>query len=142
MADPRLGIDYTELQAEYAPAIIDNSTITYDATQNQGSAQAGLAVTLSGDGTIALCADGDPVYGVLNQVEFDGKARVQTEGYVQVPGGTSALLTPKLKFVGALGASSAKGYIRAIAVATLADVAAGRGRIVDHSVTTAVWVQL
>jgi len=142
MADPRLIIDYTELQAEYAPAIIDNSTITYDSTQLHGSAQIGLAVTLSGDGTVALCADADPVYGVLSEVEYDGKCRVQIEGYAQLPGGASATLTPKLKFVGALGASSAKGYIRAIAPATLADVAAGRGRIVDHSVTTAVWVQL
>lgn len=142
MADPRTVLDYTELQAEYAPAIIDGSTITYDPTKIGGSASVGLAVTLSSDGTVALCADGDPVYGVLTEVEYDSKCTVQVEGYVQLPGGASALLTPKLKFVGALGASSAKGYIRAIAVATLADVAAGRGMIVDHSVTTAVWVRL
>lgn len=142
MADPRTSVDHSEAQAEYAPAIIDNSSIVYDSTKANGSAQVGLAVKLSSDDTIALVVDGDPIYGILDLVEYDGKASVQIEGYGVLPGGLSATLTANLKFVGALGASSAHGYVRAIAPATLADVAAGRGRIVNASVATAVVVQL
>lgn len=141
MADPRLGISYEEVHADYAPAIADGTTILYDSTKVGGSSQVGFAVTLSGNGTIALAADADPIYGVLTLVDFDLKCTVQVEGYMQLPGGTGALLTPGLKVVGAL-LVAAKGYVRGIAIATLADVAKGRGEIVDSSVTTAVWVRL
>lgn len=142
MADNRLSIDHSEQFADYVTAIYDNSTILYDKTKAGGSSQVGLAVSLSAADTIQLTADGDPIYGVLVSVEWDGKCTVQVGGFAQVAGGLSALLTNGLKVVGALGASSARGYVRAIAVATLADVAAGRGRIVNSTTATAVWIQL
>jgi hypothetical protein len=61
MADPRNTIDWEGLGKEAEPFIIDASTITYDATQVLGSAQVGLAVTLSAAKTVALTADGDAV---------------------------------------------------------------------------------
>lgn len=142
MADNRTSVELSEVLAEYVPAIIDNSTIVYDKTIADGSAQVGLAVTLSGDNTVALCADADPVYGLLSMVEYDGKCSVQIEGYATFPGGLAATLTDGLKIVGALGASSARGYIRGINNATIADVAKGRGRIVNSGTATAVVVQL
>ena len=91
---------------------IDDSTITYDATKAGGSAQVGLAVALSADDTVALCADGDAVLGKLILVESDDKCNVMTEGTMTLPGGNGATLTLGATIVGALGAASAKGYIR------------------------------
>lgn len=144
MADNRLIIDHSERLAQYAPGIIDNSTIVYDGTQINGAAATsiGHAVTLTAANTVALCADADHIYGVLTEVEWDGKCTIQIQGYVQLPGGVSALLTSGLAIVGALGAASAKGFVRGVVIATLADVAKGRGEIVDPTTTTAVWVRL
>lgn len=143
MADPRDKTDFTNIGYRGVTKTIDNSTIVYDATKINGSASAGLAVKLSAAGAIvALVQDGDPVDGVLVSVEDDNFCTVQVEGFATLPGGASATITQNLKFVGALGASSARGYIRAIAPATLADVAAGRGRIVDPTTSTAVVVEL
>lgn len=142
MADNRTVIDHSERLAQYAPGIVDNSTIVYDSTLIGGSAGVGKAVVLTAANTVALAADADHIYGVLTQVEWDGKCTIQVQGYVQLPGGTAALLTTGLAVVGALGAASAKGFVRGVAIATLADVAKGRGEIVDATTTTAVWVRL
>jgi len=67
---------------------------------------------------------------------------VITHGNVELPAGTSAVLTPGNPIVGALLAS-AEGYIdSAAATATAASAQAARGRIIDASVTTAVVVDL
>ena len=129
MADPRNAISFEGLDNEVATFLIDNSTIVYDATKLNGSAQVGLAVTLSADGTVALCADGDAVIGKLQSVESDNKAAVSST-------------TRGLKISGALGAASAKGYIREVASATAAEINKGTGQIIDASVSTAVWVRL
>ncbi len=121
---------------------IDNSTITYDATKAGGSAQVGLAVTLSADDTVALTADGNGVLGKLILVESDGKCNVMTEGTMTLPGGDSATLTLMGKIVGALGAASAKGYIRSAASGTAAELVLARGRIENNDTTTAVVVTL
>lgn len=121
---------------------IDASTITYDASKAGGSSQAGLAVTLSGDDTVALCADGDAVLGKLILVEGDNKCNVMTEGTMTLPGGASATLTLMGTIVGALGASSAKGYIRSAASGTAAELVKARGRIENNDTTTAVVVTL
>src|SRR6185295_18166128 len=101
-----------------------------------------LTVTLSTHKTIALTADGNAVEGKLVKVEADGKATVQVGGFMSLPGGASATLTPGTAIVGALGAASAKGYVRSAASGTAAELIKCRSRIVDASDTTAVVVAL
>ncbi len=127
---------------EYHTYKIDAATITYDATKSGGSAQVGLAVTFSADDTVALCADGDAVQGKLILVEGDNKANVMTKGTMTLPGGASATLTLGAKIVGALGAASAKGYIRSAASGTAAELVKARGQIENNDTTTAVVVSL
>jgi len=121
---------------------IDNSTITYDASKAGGSAQVGLAVTFSADKTVALAADGEAVIGKLILVESDDKANVMTHGTMTLPGGNGATLTLGATIVGALNASSAKGYIRSTASGTAAELVKGRGYIEDNDTATAVVVTL
>lgn len=142
MPDPRLTTQYDEIQAESVTAKIDGTSITYDATQVNNSAGAGLAVTLTADSTVGLTQDANAVYGKLIMVEWDGYCAVQVEGYMKLPAGSAATVTPGTKIVGALGAASAKGFIRSVAAATLAEVAVAHGLIVDHSDTTNVVVRM
>jgi hypothetical protein len=149
MANPRATIDFEGLNGQYATYTIDNSTITYDVTKANGSAQVGLAVTLSGNGTVALADIGNPVEGKLISVEADNRCTVQYAGFMKLPGGASATLTVGTKIVGAQGAASAKGYIKtatasgaAYAEAAADDTQAARGTIIDPSTTTAVVVRL
>ncbi len=121
---------------------IDASTIIYDATKEGGSAFIGKAVTLSGNDTVALVGDGEKVEGMLLKVESDGVAAVVTEGVVELPGGTGAVLTRGKKIVGDLGPSSAKGYIQEVAVATAAQLGVARGSIRNTADTAAVVVKL
>ena len=144
MADPRNAVDFTSINIVTATYKIDNSTITYDATNANGAATTmiGKAVTLSADDTVALCADGDAIEGKLLLVESDNKCTVQVGGYCDLPGGASATLTRGTAIVGALGASSAKGYIRSAASGTAAELVKCRGRIVRAGTPTAVVVDL
>lgn len=143
MPDPRTAVEFEGIGDVRATFMIDNSTIVYDGTASQGAAATmiGKAVSLSADDTVQLVADGDAIVGKLIKVESDNKAVVQVEGFTTLPGGASAALTRGLKFVGALGASSARGYIREAASATPAELNKGRGRIVRNGTTTAVVVQ-
>ncbi len=142
MADPRLGTTRKGIRPDVETFPIDASTITFDATKARGSAQVDLAVTISANNQIALANTNDPVLGQLLLVEPDGMAAVQTGGYVNLPGGVSATLTPGSKIVGAQGASSARGYIKTADPAQIGQVANARGIITDASVTTAVEVVL
>lgn len=121
---------------------IDGSTITYSATEANGSAQVGLAVTFSAAGTVALVADADHVVGKLISVERDGFCTVQTRGTMTLPGGDGATLTLNLPIVGDLGPDSAKGYVRIANSAVAAELAKARGEIRDATTTTAVVVSL
>jgi hypothetical protein len=130
---------------------IDNSTIVYDGTAANGAATTmiGKAVTLSADDTVALAADGDAVVGKLISVEADNKCSVRVHGFVALPAGASATVTRGKKIVGALGASSAKGYIRdaviaggTYAAAEANEIQKARGLIIDVGTTTAVGVIL
>lgn len=141
MADPRV-VDFTGLAPKAATYKIDNSTITYDVSKANGSAAVGLAVTLSADGTVALAADGEAIEGKLLKVEPDNTATVQYGGFVTFAGGNGASLTRGKKIVGALNASSAKGYIREVNTATAAELGRCRGRIIANGTTTAVVVAL
>lgn len=142
MANPRNTVDFTDLEPLLrATFIIDNSTITYSATTAGGSAAVGLAVNLSASKTVRLVSDAEPVLGQLISVEPDLKCTVQLGPVVTLPGGTSATLTPGSKIVGAL-LVAAKGYIRSVAPATLAEVAVAKGEILDAATTTAVKVRM
>lgn len=121
---------------------IDNSTILFDRTKVNGSAQVGLAVTFSGDETVALTADGDAVVGKLIKVEADNKATVQADGTVALGKGDAATVTRGTKIVGALGTASAKGYIRSVNTAVAAELGKARGRIENTATATAIVVTL
>ena len=107
MADPRKRVVLEGLFARYATYAIDNSTITYSATAAGGSAQVGLAVTLSADATVQLVGDGEAVEGKLIEVYSDNFATVQVGGFCTLPGGSGASLTRGKTIVGDLGAASA-----------------------------------
>jgi hypothetical protein len=142
MSDPRATVVVDGQNAEYLTLLIDNSTITYDATLANGSAQVGLAVKLSAAGTVALATDGSRVLGKLIKVEKDLFATVQVEGGMTLPGGNGASLTLGKAIVGALNGSGAGGYIREVATGTAAELGLCDGKIVDAGTTTAVVVYL
>lgn len=139
MSDPRAILAFDGIDDNYTTYAYDSS-IVYDATKPDGSASAGLAVTMTAAQTVGLAADAQGVVGRLTLVENDGKCSVQTEGYCKLPGGTSATLTVGSKIVGALNGGN-KGYIRSMAPATLAEVAAATAtEIVDATDPTNVVV--
>lgn len=141
MADPRNDVRFDEIGYRAETFIIDGTSITYSATEANGSAGVGLAVTLSADKTISLTGDAEQVLGKLISVQSDGKATVQTCGYMTLPGGASATLTVGTHVVGDLGAASAEGYIRTVNTAVAAELGVMNGSIVDASTTTAVVVK-
>jgi hypothetical protein len=142
MADPRKTVSFSRIGARDVSYKIDASTITYDATQPNGSAQVGLAVTLSADDTVALTADADFVLGKLLKVEADGYCTVQESGHMELPAGASASITRGKTIVGALQSGSAKGYIREVATGTAAELGKARGFIHNNATSTAVKVYL
>src|SRR6188768_3429478 len=133
MPNPRMAVAHDENFAAYDTFIADGVTIVFDRTVARGSAAAGRAVGIKSttDNVIELVVDAQAILGRLERVEADGKCVVQVGGYMKLPGGLSATLTRGGKLVGALGTASAKGYVRAAAPATLADVAAARGYVVE-----------
>lgn len=139
MPSGRHQVAYDGIGYEALTVKIDNSTITFDATQPGGSAVVGRAVTWLSADTVALTADGDFVLGKLLQVSPDLFATVQHEGICSLPGGTGAALTLGKSVVGAL-LVAAKGYIRETASATAAELARQNGHIVNAADTAAVYV--
>jgi hypothetical protein len=140
----RSQVAYDGIREDSISMKIDNSTIVYDSTKANGAATTmiGKAVVLSADDTVALCADGDAVFGKLLKVEADNFATIQRWGMADLPAGASAATTRGNRIVGALGAASAKGYIRDAAAATAAELVKARGVIVNVADTTHVWVDL
>jgi hypothetical protein len=143
MADPRNVIGFEGIDEVFTTFIIDNVTIVFDSTLAGGTAAATLnkAVSLSTDKTIQLASDGEAIVGKLVLVEQDNKATVQVGGCMSLPGGASATLTDGTTIVGALGAASAKGFIRTTASGTAAELVKGSGQIWDASDPTAVVVR-
>jgi hypothetical protein len=150
MANPRNTERYDEIKPVIVTYKIDNSTITFDATKKGGSSQAAaeqgangmLAVTLSADRTVKLAEDGEAIEGGLVHVESDNRAAIQVGGYMKLRKGNGATVTRGKKLVGALGASSAKGYVREVATATAAELGVARGRTVDNTDTSNPMVHL
>lgn len=141
MSNPRDVVEFDGQGELYLTFIIDNSTITYSATEERGTAQRDLAVGLSAAGTVELVGDGEEVVGRLDSVDKNLKARVQVKGTMKLPGGTGASLTVGKKIVGDL-LVSAEGYIREVATGTAAELGVARGMILDAGTTTAVEVLL
>lgn len=142
MSDPRATVVLDDLDEECKITyLIDNSTITYSSSQVNGSASVGLAVTFSAAKTVALAADGESVVGKLMQVYADNTCSVKIGPRLVLPGGNGASLTLGKAIVGALNASSAKGYIREVATGTAAELGRCRGIIEDAGTTTAVVVR-
>lgn len=149
MADPRLSPKFEQIDATYMTFKYDNSTILYDATKTGGSAGFGLAVLVSAAATVALVAADDRVAGKLWRVEADGSCQVQIGGACTLPQGSAVTTTPGKSFAGALGAASAKGFIKELALAGATYVQAeannaqkARGIILDNTDTAnvAVWL--
>jgi hypothetical protein len=148
MADPRALFAAEGVGAEYISPKFD-STIVYDSTKSGGSASVGLGVTMVADKQVGLTQDGDVVVGKLIRVQSDGFCTVQIHGGMTLPAGNGATVTFNSRIVGALGAASAKGFIRNIAATTGAYVQAtatetqkARGIILDAATSTAVLVYL
>lgn len=112
-----------------------DSSIAYLATEVNGSVSVGKAVKMVAANQVGLATDGTDVLGELIKVEADGFCRVQNVGGVKLP--SVGTITFGTKIVGATG-----GKIRSVVAATLADVAAGRGRVLDASDVDAVVVML
>lgn len=110
-----------------------NADFTYSNSAVNGSTATGLAVKMVADQQVGLTTDASHVLGKLLFVHDDVFCTVQTGGYAFMPVGNAATVTAGTKIVGALGAASAKGYVRSVAAATLAEVAVARGVIVDSS---------
>jgi hypothetical protein len=146
MANPRNTISFEGLNGPEMTFLIDGVTIVADTTGTvaRGAAATMLdkAVSLSTHKTVQLASDGDAIIGRLERVEADGKAVVRTWGMCSLPGGASATLTPGTTIVGALGAASAKGYIRSAASGTAAELIKARGQIIDAGTPATTWVRL
>ena len=144
MPDPRRTVSIVGIAPVFKTYKIDNSTILYDPTKAGGAlaTMIGKAVAFSTDDTVALAADGDAIVGKLISVESDNYCTVQTHGGLTLPGGNAATLTIGASIVGALGAASAKGYIRSAASGTAAELVKARGQITNNDDTTAVAVDL
>jgi hypothetical protein len=138
MSDPRSANSFSLGPYPHEVATFaHDDTIVYDAALVGGAAQVGLAVSIESDNVVTLAGSGENVLGKLLSVASDGFCSVQHEGFMTLPGGTSATLTAGLKIVGDLLAS-AEGYIQAVST----EDTVSRGMIIDASVTTAVVVKL
>lgn len=142
MANPRNDVRFINIRTKRETYKHD-ATIVFDDTLPGNSAQAGLAVTLTGEAasTVSLVGDGEMVLGELFLVEGDGNCVVTVEGNVELPAGTGATLTQGSAIVGDL-LVAAEGYIRSVNSAVAAETVAARGRIIDAGTTTAVVVAL
>lgn len=142
MSNPRVVAFSDAMEGDFLTFIIDNASITYSATEVNGSAVVGRAVSLSAAKTIQLAADAEAVVGKLVKVEADNTATVQVKGVMLLPGGNAANLTLGKKIVGAASAAPANGYIREVNTAVAAELGVARGFIIDAGTTTAVAVCL
>lgn len=140
MANPRKTLDYSDIDNKQATYSHDSS-IVYNQALANGSAQVGLAVRLTNDRTVGLTVDASHVHGKLINVDGDGYCVVQVRGYAELPGGAGATFTLGAGVVGDLDAA-AQGYVRGVAVATLAEVAVQRGRVIDDTTLASILIDL
>lgn len=89
-----------------------------------------------------MAGDGEAVIGKLLEVTKDDMAVVQTDGYMELPGGDGASLTRGKKIVGDLDSGANKGFIREVNTAQAAELGVARGFIQDASTASATLVKL
>ena len=134
----------------------DGDTIKYDSTKPNRSDAVGKAFKLNDDGKGELVEDGDEIDGKVISVDDDHKfTGAYMFGGLRLPLGTGATVARGDKVVGALGASSAKGHVKAAtavtrpldtadeatvrtAVQTIADNAKGKGPVLESDTTHAL----
>ncbi|MDE0398877.1 MAG: hypothetical protein OXL96_13865 [Candidatus Poribacteria bacterium] len=105
----------------------DGDTIKYDKTKDNRSDAVGKAFKINSDGKGELVGDGDEIDGKVIAVDDDHKfTAAYIFGGLQLPLGNNATVKRGDKVVGALGAGSAKGHVKAVA-ALPADLAALTG---------------
>jgi hypothetical protein len=133
MANPRAYASFRQVRPIRDTYQADGTTVTYDGTQNNGSAQVGMAVGMSSvDKTVKLCADAQRCMGVIEHVEADLRCAVWVGDYVSFPVNGGGSLAAGTRVCGAAG-----GTIRAVVAATLADVYAAFGTVICADATTA-----
>ncbi len=128
-----------------ATFLIDGVTIAaYDATVANGNAVAGRAVSLvdGSQNVVELSAAGQEILGRLDHVESDGACVVQFEGECKLPLGNAVTVVRGDRIVGALNASSARGFIGPAVGTSGTTALAGRHTVLDSAVATAVSVML
>ena len=93
----------------------DGDTIRYDITKPGRSDAVGKAFKINADGKGELVSDGDAIDGKVLEVDDDHKfTAAYMFGGLRFPLGDSATVERGDKIVGALGANSAKGYVKAV----------------------------
>lgn len=136
-SNPRAIQRYEGIGRRFVTFAIDDSTITYSATEVGGSAQVNMAVSLSDDETIKLAGDGEGVVGKLILVEPDGSATVQDQGYTTLPKGSGDTATRGTRIVGA-----GDGYIRSAASAEAAELLVAQHQLISVADDDALIVKL
>ena len=95
----------------------DGSTIKYDSTKKNRSEAVGKAYKINADGKGELVVDGDAIDGKVIDVEDDHKfTAAYMFGGLNFPLGDSETVSKGDRIVGALGASSAKGHVKALSL--------------------------
>jgi hypothetical protein len=107
----------------------DGSTIKYDITKKNRSDAVGKAFKINADSKGELVADGDEIEGKVIDVEDDHKfTAAYMFGGLRFPLGDAQTVSKGDRIVGALGAASAKGHVKAAStVAANTDLAAVSG---------------
>ena len=121
----------------------DGVTIKYDVTKPNRSDAVGKAYTINADGKAELAGDGDQIDGKVNHVD---DANNITAAYLfaglRLPIGDSATVAKGDKLVGALGPSSAKGYVKTVPALSLPidleDIAATATQAEHNALRTAI----
>ena len=121
----------------------DGTTIKYDITKPNRSEAVGKAFKINDDGKGELVDDGDEIDGKVIAVDDDHKfTAAYMFGGLRLPLGENATVTRGDKVVGALGASNAKGHVKALPdlslPSDLADVSAAATQAEHNAVRKAV----
>ena len=121
----------------------DGTTIKYDITKPNRSDAVGKAFKINDDGKGELVDDGDEIDGKVIAVDDDHKfTAAYMFGGLRLPLGENATVTRGDKVVGALGASNAKGHVKALPdlslPSDLADVSAAATQAEHNAVRKAV----
>ena len=121
----------------------DGVTIKYDVTKPNRSDAVGKAYTINADGKAELAGDGDQIDGKVNHVDdANNITAAYMFGGLRLPLGDGETVAKGDKLVGALGPSSAKGYVKAVPELSLPsdleDVAATATQAEHNAVRTAI----